>query len=136
MNRRTTEPGRRNPTDAICSFSSPSRRSRAARDRAFDAFIGSTLLDFGPSSLTLLGRSPSPFEGGFPMLRVHADQVEMLGDDLLPEGATALPEDLAALDQMLSDFVFHAPSPAEFDRLALHDAPPTLGQAARSTSKS
>ncbi len=62
------------------------------------------------------------------MLRVHADQVEMLWDDLLPEGATALPEDLAALDQMLSDPDLLAPFRARFEREAAEVGSDPLGR--------
>ena len=48
------------------------------------------------------------------MLRVHAPQVEMLWDELLPAEARALPEDLAQLDTLLADPALLAPFRARF----------------------
>ncbi|HYV01965.1 MAG TPA: transposase, partial [Actinomycetota bacterium] len=52
------------------------------------------------------------------MLRVHADQVEVLWDDLLPEGATALPDDLHRIDEALRDPAMLAPFTARFEEEA------------------
>lgn len=48
------------------------------------------------------------------MLRVYADQVEMLWDELLPEEVRALPVDLAQLDELLADPALLAPFRARF----------------------
>lgn len=48
------------------------------------------------------------------MLRVHAHQVELLWDELLPAEARALPEDLARLDALLADPALLAPFRARF----------------------
>lgn len=70
------------------------------------------------------------------MLRIEADQVEMLWDDLLPEGATALPEDLALIDEALSDPGMLHPFKARFEREAaelltdpVHRGRPTVSMA-------
>ena len=46
------------------------------------------------------------------MLRLSAGQVESLWDDVLPGEVRALPEDLRALDVLLSDPGLLAPIPA------------------------
>jgi transposase, IS5 family len=48
------------------------------------------------------------------MLRVHAEQVDTLWDELLPAGARALPDDLAQLDALLADPALLAPFRARF----------------------
>jgi IS5 family transposase len=48
------------------------------------------------------------------MLRVHADQVEMLWDELLPAGARALPEALAQIDALLADPALLVPFRSHF----------------------
>ncbi len=70
------------------------------------------------------------------MLRVQADQVEMLWDELLPEGARVLPEDLARIDEALSDPVMLAPFRARFEQEAaelrtdpVHRGRPTISMA-------
>jgi transposase, IS5 family len=60
-----------------------------------------------------------------PMLRVHADQVEMLWDELLPAEARALPADLAQLDALLADPALLAPFRAHFAaEMETHPADP------------
>jgi IS5 family transposase len=52
------------------------------------------------------------------MLILHADQPDTLWDQLLPEGVRTLPEDLARLDQVLSDPQILTPFLARFRSLA------------------
>jgi hypothetical protein len=59
------------------------------------------------------------------MLILHADQPDTPWDQLLPEGVRTLPEDLARLDQVLSDPQLLAPFLARFQSLAAElDADP------------
>jgi transposase, IS5 family len=65
------------------------------------------------------------------VLRVHADQVEMLWDELLPAGARALPDDLAQLDALLADPALLAPFRARFaaEAASLTRGRPTISMA-------
>jgi len=53
------------------------------------------------------------------MLTLHANHPDTLWDHLLPEGARALPQDLARLDQVLCDPQILAPFRARFQSLAV-----------------
>ncbi len=50
------------------------------------------------------------------MLTLHADGAESLWDELLPEEVRALPDDLAALDELLSDPALLAPIAQRWER--------------------
>jgi transposase, IS5 family len=60
------------------------------------------------------------------MLRLSAGQVESLWDDVLPGEVRALPEDLRALDVLLSDPGLLAPIPASWQQQALAHGRPTI----------
>src|SRR6266508_6675779 len=62
------------------------------------------------------------------MLRVHADHVEVLWDDLLPEGATALPDDLHRIDEALRDPAMLDPFKARFETEAAELSTDPLGR--------
>jgi hypothetical protein len=52
------------------------------------------------------------------MLRLQAGQVESLWDEVLPEEARRLPEDLARIDELLRDETLLFPIEAHWDREA------------------
>src|SRR5665213_2669398 len=60
------------------------------------------------------------------MLRLSAGQVESLWDEVLPDGVRALPEDLQALDRLLSDPGLLAPISASWQQQALAHGRPTI----------
>jgi hypothetical protein len=64
------------------------------------------------------------------MLTLHGNHSDTLWDQLLPEGVRTLPEDLARLDQVLSDPGILAPFLARFQSLAaeLHADPRKRGR--------
>src|SRR6266542_7174625 len=57
-----------------------------------------------------------------------SDLVEVLWDELLPEGATALPEDLHRIDEALSDPAMLAPFKARFETEAAELSTDPLGR--------
>ena len=60
------------------------------------------------------------------MLRLSGGQVESLWDDVLPAEVRALPEDLAALDELLSDPALLAPIAASWQSESLAHGRPTI----------
>lgn len=64
------------------------------------------------------------------MLRLSGEQVESLFDDALPIQARELPEELARLDELLSDPALLAPIAAAWEQSALGHGRPTISMAA------
>jgi transposase, IS5 family len=60
------------------------------------------------------------------MLRLCGGQVESLWDEVLPEAVRELPEDLAALDTLLSDPGLLAPIAASWQQQARSHGRPTI----------
>jgi transposase, IS5 family len=60
------------------------------------------------------------------MLRLSSGQVESLWDEVLPDGVRELPEDLAALDALLSDAGLLAPISASWQQQARSHGRPTI----------